>query len=145
VVRNWNGTEVVMPNNDLVAGTVTNWTLSDRMHRIEVLVGVAHGTDPQKVIALLLDVARADDRLLANPPPAALFIGFGESSLDFALRAWSDEEYETTSAQTSRLRLAVHRALGEAGIEFPVPQRKATPDGVSPRAGAAPAQADRGA
>lgn len=123
VVRNWNGTEVIMPNDDLVSGSVTNWTLSDASHRLEVAVGVAYGTDPETVIDLLLDVARSAPRLLATPPPAALFTGFGESSLDFVLRAWSDEGYETAAAQTSDLAVAVHRALREAGITVPFPQR----------------------
>lgn len=123
VVRNWNGTEVIMPNDDLVAGSVTNWTLSDSSHRLEVRVGVAYGTDPETVINLLLEVARSAKRLLATPPPAALFTGFGESSLDFVLRAWSDEGYETAAAQTSDLAVAVHRALRDAGINVPFPQR----------------------
>ncbi|MFN2427980.1 MAG: mechanosensitive ion channel family protein, partial [Candidatus Binatia bacterium] len=123
VVRNWNGTEVIMPNDDLVSGTVTNWTLSDVSHRLEVKVGVAYGTDPETVIDLLLGVAGADDRILASPPPAALFTGFGDSSLDFVLRAWSDEQYETAAAQTSQLGVAVHHALREAGITIPFPQR----------------------
>jgi len=123
VVRNWNGTEVIMPNDDLVSGSVTNWTLTDASHRLEVQVGVAYGTDPETVINLLLNVAHSAPRLLATPPPAALFTGFGESSLDFVLRAWSDEGYETAAAQTSDLAVAVHHALRDAGINVPFPQR----------------------
>lgn len=123
VVRNWNGTEVIMPNDDLVAGTVTNWTLSDARHRLEVSVGVAYGTDPEVVIALLLKVAGDNERILESPPPNALFRGFGDSSLDFTLRAWSDEGYETAAQQTSELGIAVNRALQEAGITIPFPQR----------------------
>lgn len=123
VVRNWNGAEVVMPNDDLVAGTVTNWTLSDANYRLEVNVGVAYGTDPDQVIELLLGVATADARLMKYPPPSALFLGFGESSLDFVLRAWSNEDYETAALRKSELGLAVHRALKQAGITIPFPQR----------------------
>ena len=123
VVRNWNGTEVVMPNDDLVAGTVTNWTLTDRIHRIEVKVGVPFGTDPEAVIALLLDVARADEHLLKSPPPSALFKGFGDSTLDFMLGGWTDQDYELTGARTSALGLAVHRALRDSGIDLASSQR----------------------
>ena len=129
VIRNFNGVEVVVPNNDLVSAAVTNWTLSDRLHRIEVPVGVAYGTDPDRVVALLLDVARSHDRMLADPAPQALFKGFGESSLDFVLRAWTDEEYEP---RTSELALAVHRSLCEAGIAIPFPQRDLHLASVSP-------------
>lgn len=123
VVRNWNGAEVVMPNDDLVAGTVTNWTLSDANYRVEVPVGVAYGTDPDRVIELLLGVAAADERFLRHPEPSALFLGFGDSSLDFVLRAWSGEDYETAAQRKSDLGLAVHRALKAAGIAIPFPQR----------------------
>jgi potassium efflux system protein len=132
VVRSWNGSEVVIPNADLVAGAVTNWTLSDRLRRIEVPVGVAYGTDPDRVVALLLDVARSNENMLALPAPQALFKGFGESSLDFVVRAWTDEDYERTAALTSELALAVHRALVEAGITIPVPQRDLHLVSVSP-------------
>jgi small-conductance mechanosensitive channel len=131
VVRNWNGVEVVVPNADLVSGAFSNWTLSDRLHRIEVPVGVAYGTDPERVVALLLDVARSNDRLLAEPPPQALFKGFGDSSLDFVLRAWTDDDYEP---RTSELALAVHRGLFEAGITIPFPQRDVHLASVSPTA-----------
>lgn len=76
-------------------------------------VSVAYGIDPERVIALLLDVARSNDRLLAEPAPQALFKGFGKSSLDFVLRAWTDQDYEP---RTSALALAVHRSICEAGI-----------------------------
>jgi small-conductance mechanosensitive channel len=137
VVRNWNGTEVVMPNDDLVAGTVTNWTLSDAYHRLEVPVGVSYGSDPEHVLAILMDVARADTRLLTTPPPAALFLGFGESTLNFSLRAWSDEQYETAATRTSELGVAVNKALRAAGIEISFPQRDLHLASVSEQAGAA--------
>jgi len=140
VVRNWNGVEVVVPNADLVSGAVTNWTLSDPLHRIEVRVGVAYGTDPERVLALLLDVARSNDRLLAEPAPQALFKGFGDSSLDFVLRAWTDDDYEP---RTSDLACAVHRSLSEAGIAIPFPQRDLHLASVSPAAGAALSHLER--
>jgi len=140
VIRSGNGVEVVVPNADLVSGAVTNWTLSDPLHRIEVTVGVAYGTDPERVVALLLDVVRSNDRLLAEPAPQALFKGFGESSLDFVVRAWTDDDYEH---RTSELALAVHRSLYEAGITIPFPQRDLHLASVSPEAGAALSGVDR--
>jgi potassium efflux system protein len=132
VVRNWNGTEAILPNDDLVSGTVTNWTLSDEVHRVEVKVGVAYGTDPQTIIHLLESVALADGRFLKSPPPVAFFTGFGESSLDFVVRAWSDEPYETGAARTSELAVAVHAALRDAGVDIPFPQREVNVTNVAP-------------
>ena len=139
VVRNSNGVEVVVPNADLVSGSVSNWTLSDPLHRIKVSVGVAYGTDPERVVALLLGVAGADERMLAEPAAQALFKGFGESSLDFVLRAWTDADYEP---RTSTLALAVNRSLCEAGIGIPFPQRDLHLASVSPAARAALSGAD---
>jgi len=132
VVRSWNGSEVVVPNGDLVAGAVTNWTLSDRLCRIEVPVGVAYGSDPERVVALLRDVARSNEHVLAEPAPQALFVGFGDSSLNFLLRAWTEVEYERVPPLTSEVALALHRSLCDAGIVIPFPQRDLHLASVSP-------------
>jgi small-conductance mechanosensitive channel len=137
LVRAWDGAEVVMPNSDLVSGAVTNWTLSDRLRRIEVPVGVAYGTDPDRVVTLLLEAAAANENLLEAPPPMAIFKGFGESSLDFLLRAWTDIDYDRTVGLTSEVALGVHRALREAGIPIPFPQRDLHLASISPEARAA--------
>jgi small-conductance mechanosensitive channel len=121
-IRTFQGAEVIVPNGNLISDKVVNWTFSDRRRRMEVKVGVAYGTDPERVIALLESVARAHPDVLDEPPAQALFVGFGESSLDFELRAWSAlfENYVITQSQ---LAVAVSRALAEAGIEIPFPQR----------------------
>jgi small-conductance mechanosensitive channel len=90
IVRTFNEAEVIVPNADLISGRVTNWTLSDRRRRIEIPVGVAYGTPPQKVIDMLCDTAKAHDDVLPSPMAYAIFNGFGESSLDFTLRFWTD-------------------------------------------------------
>ncbi len=121
-----------MPNSDLASTPVTNWTLSDRLCRIEVPVGVAYGSDPERVIALLLEAVTSIDRFLTEPPPQALFKGFGESSLDFLVRAWTDQGYERMLPLMSELELAVHRKLREAEITIPFPQRDLHLASVSP-------------
>jgi small-conductance mechanosensitive channel len=121
-IRTFQGAEVIVPNANLIADRVVNWTLSDNRRRMEVKVGVAYGTDPERVLTLLEEVARANPDVLDEPPPVVLFAGFGESSLDFELYAWS-AAFETTRSTQSQLAVAVHRALVEAGIEIPFPQR----------------------
>ena len=113
---NWDGAEVIVPNIELIATAVTNWTLSDEMRRIELPVGVAYGTDPAKCVELLLAVARAHAEVVAEPPPQALFLGFGESSLSFSLRVWTDSDYDRTQAIRSEIAIAVQRSLHDAGI-----------------------------
>jgi potassium-dependent mechanosensitive channel len=127
------GAEVVVPNADLISKSVVNWTLSDRRRRIDVRVGVAYGTDPEKVIGLLLQAASDHPEALPEPPPAAFFVGFGDSSLDFVLQVWV-ARYEQAQALQSAVRRAVHRTLSENGIEIPFPQRDLNLRTVSPGA-----------
>jgi small-conductance mechanosensitive channel len=122
VPRTAQGSEVIVPNADLITKEVTNWTLSDRLRRIEITVGVAYGTDPQGVIDLLSAAARGHADVLAQPAPVVLFQRFGESSLDFALRFWTTNDDRWLSVE-SEVRVAVCRALDAAGIAIPFPQR----------------------
>ncbi|UCF41431.1 MAG: mechanosensitive ion channel [Gemmatimonadota bacterium] len=122
VVRTFAGAEVIVPNGDLISGRVINWTLSDRLRRIEIAVGVAYGTDPQRVMDILLEQAKSHADTLEHPEPYVLFMGFGESSLDFQLRFWT-AEYDRWIFIESEVKVAVNSALKEAGIEIPFPQR----------------------
>ena len=121
-LRTWQGAEVIVPNASLISDQVINWTLSDRQRRLEIDVGVRYGTDPERVLELLLEVAKANDQILERPEPSALFLQFGDSSLDFRLRAWT-AHFDTWTRIRSDLTVAVNRALAEAGIEIPFPQR----------------------
>ena len=121
-IRTWDGSEVIVPNSQLISEQVVNWTLSDRLRRIDVPVGVAYGTDPQRVLALLVEVARAHPRVLESPEPRPLFKGFGDSSLDFELRAWTGHFQEFVVTH-SDLVTGIHDALVDAGISIPFPQR----------------------
>ncbi len=121
-VRTWSGAEVIVPNGDLISSQVTNWTLSDQQRRVEIPAGVAYGSNPHQVIELLVECARKEPRLLPTPEPYALFLGFGASSLDFELRAWTDD-FDNFLSIKSDLTLAIHDALYAAGIEIPFPQQ----------------------
>ena len=130
-VRTWDGAEIIVPNADLIAKEVTNWTLSDRRRRIQIRVGVAYGSDPTGILRLLEELASRNQEILQSPPPSALFIGFGESALNFVLRVWTDR-YEEGLRIQSDLHVAVDRALVEAGIEIPFPQREVHLRSVDP-------------
>jgi small-conductance mechanosensitive channel len=120
-VRTWEGAEVIVPNATLISDKVTNWTLSDRRRRIDVAVGVAYGTAPEKVLDLLLALARAHPLVLSEPAPAALFRGFGESALRFEMQCWTDR-FDLWMQIQSELAVALYAALRDAGIEIPLPQ-----------------------
>jgi small-conductance mechanosensitive channel len=118
----FDGAEVIVPNASLIATEVVNWTLSDRLRRVEITVGVAYASDPRAVLALLLKVARGHADVLAAPAPSALFMGFGESSLNFELRIWTPD-YDTYVRVASDVRTEIFSAFREVGIEIPYPQR----------------------
>jgi small-conductance mechanosensitive channel len=132
-VRTFDGAEVIVPNSQFVSAQFVNWTLSDRQRRISLPVGVAYGTDPTRVIGILTEVARANDDILNHPEVQALFCGFGESSLDFELRVWTDR-FDNWRQVQSDLSVAINAALREAEIEIPFPQRDLHIRTVSPEA-----------
>jgi small-conductance mechanosensitive channel len=121
-IATFDGAEVVVPNGFLVSERVVNWTLSNDQRRIEVKVGVAYGNDPTAVIGVLEAAVKEVADLLDQPPPRAVFTGFGDSSLDFTLWVWTDHQ-DMFAAVRSRVAIAVHDALRAAGIEIPFPQR----------------------
>jgi potassium efflux system protein len=102
---------------------VTNWTLSDQLRRIDLPVGVNYGAVPQQVIKVLETVALANERILKEPPPRGLFMGYGDSSINFELRAWTDQ-FDNWGLIRSELASAVYDAVYAAGLSFPFPQRE---------------------
>ena len=115
------GADVVVPNGMLLSEKLINWTLSTNTRRVDMAVGVAYGSDPAMVRDLLLQVAQGTERVALHPPPTVLFTGFGASSLDFSVRAWTG--FDESVFVRSDLGVAVHAALKEAGIEIPFPQQ----------------------
>jgi small-conductance mechanosensitive channel len=130
VLRKVDGSDVIVPNSQLISEEVVNWTMSDEKRRIDIPVGVAYGTDPKMVLELLTRVAIDNEGVMADPGPRALFTGFGESSLDFELRAWTDKADEWVAIR-SDLVTAINTALTSADIEIPFPQRDLNLRGVS--------------
>ncbi len=116
---------VIVPNSELIATQVTNWVLRDPSGRLRVLVGVAYGSDTEKVKEILETVAKEHPEVITKgrlPAPVALFTGFGDSSLDFELRAWI-RNIERRYHVTSDLNFAIDKAFRENDVEIPFPQR----------------------
>ncbi len=122
VIVTFNGAELIVPNGDLISEKVTNWTLSTPRARLVLPVSAAYGTDPARVIELLEAIGRAYAPALAEPAPMAIFIRFGESSLDFELRVWL-ASFDQLLAARNALATAVTRRFAEEGIVIPFPQR----------------------
>ena len=143
-VRTLDGAEVIVPNAKLVSNELVNWTLSDRLRRIDVPVGVAYGTDPSRVIDILVETAGSHPKALQYPSPQALFQGFGDSSLDFVLRFWTGD-FDNWRQVRSDATVNVNNALKAAGVEIPFPQRDLHVRSVTREIGRALADGDESA
>ena len=114
---------IIVPNSQLITDQVTNWTLSDRLRRLDLPIGVNYGAEPEKVIELLERVARAHPDVLPEPAPQAFFRSYGDSSINFELRVWP-RQFNRLAQVTSDLGSAVYHAIHDAGMSFPFPQRE---------------------
>ncbi len=121
VVQTFDNAEIVLPNSDLITGPVTNWTLKERRVRIKVPIGVAYGSNIEKVVEILLSCAEAHPLVLSTPKASALFLAFGTSSLDFELRVFIPE-FTDRRLVLSELNQAINSEFTDAGIEIPFPQ-----------------------
>ena len=120
-LQTFQGSEVIVPNSNLLSNQVINWTLSSPWRCVQIPVGVAYGTDPEPVLKRLVEVAESYPGVMRDPQPAAFFLGFGDSALNFELRFWAGQDtwFQLKSDVTS----GVAKALRDAGIEIPFPQR----------------------
>ena len=121
IIRTFDGAEVVVPNGNLISNEMINWTLSDKRRRQEILVGVAYGTDTDKVKKILEKIVTEHDHILKEPAPLILFLGFGESSLDFRVLFWT--HFDDGFIIKSAVGVEIDTAFKKAGITIPFPQR----------------------
>lgn len=114
---------IIVPNSDLTSHAVTNWNHGDPRVRIRLPVGVAYGTDPEKLRRVLLEVAKEHPKVLTDPASDVFFNGFGDSSLNFELAVWTSEMSSKPRHFRSDLYYAMEKKLRENQIEVPFPQR----------------------
>ena len=125
-IETFDRADVIVPNSELISNKVSNWMLRDPWGRITIPVGVAYGSDVEKVVEILLKVANAHEGVLKDQPgvapPKALFRRFGDSALEFDLRCFI-RKIDRVFDITHDLNMAIDRAFREAGITIPFPQR----------------------
>lgn len=122
VVTNDNIT-IIVPNSYFITQAVTNWSYGDPKVRLRLPVGVAYGSDVEKLRQLLLELAAEHPAVLKEPAPAVRFLEFGDSSLNFELAVWTIDMAHRPTAFRSELYFAIERKLREHRIEIPFPQR----------------------
>jgi small-conductance mechanosensitive channel len=122
-VRTNDNEVIIIPNSEFITSRVINWTANDPQVRFSIPVGVGYGSNPAEVRQLLLEVARNHPDVLPVPAPDVIFVGFGDSSLDFQLRVFTIRQVQTPGTLKSDLLFSIFRVFGEHGIEIPFPQR----------------------
>jgi small-conductance mechanosensitive channel len=114
---------MIIPNSNLITGTVVNWSHGDPTVRTRLPVGVAYGTDVEKLRGLLIEVAAAEPEILKEPAPEVLFVGYGDNSINFELAVWSTMMVDKPLRFKSRIYYSIHKILEANKIEIPFPQR----------------------
>lgn len=121
-VLDWDRKELIVPNREFVTNQVVNWTLGDSVVRWTFPVGIAYGSDTEKALALLEKCAKGSRFVVTEPAPQAVFIGFGDSTLDLKLWLFVDQNNLEYRWMTD-IYLAIDKAFREAAIEIAFPQR----------------------
>lgn len=122
IIKTFDGSEVIVPNADLISGQVTNWTLSDSMRRIEIKIGVHFNSDPHQVIELLNKALEEEKDILKYPTSYVLYRGHQESTQNFDLRFWTANNDDWIFLRSNVL-LKITKLLNNAGIEIPYQQQ----------------------
>ncbi|MCI4661922.1 MAG: DUF3772 domain-containing protein [Neomegalonema sp.] len=121
-IETFDRSSVIVPNSDLISSHVTNWTHKNNTGRVTLKIGVAYDSDPVQVHEILRDVASRHPMVLRYPQPLITFAGFGDSALDFEVRAYLRDVSYMLSVR-SDLNHAIFKRFKEEGIEIPFPQR----------------------
>lgn len=140
VVRNREGVDTLIPNENLITSEVINWSYGDRNVRLKIEVQISYEDNPEKALEILVDCAHVSARVLQDPAPVARLIKFADSGMVLELRVWISDPEKGPMAVRSDICLAIWRAFKEAGITIPYPQRdlhvkSGLPDSLSGRAG----------
>lgn len=113
---------IIVPNSNLLADEVVNWTYKNSISRLHIPVGVAYGSDTEIVKTVLIKAAEEHFKVLSTPTPQVFFDGFGDSSLNFELLVWISEPSHQAFIK-SDLYFKVEKLLNKHNIEIPFPQR----------------------
>lgn len=124
LLRGMTGVEMIVPNELLVSSVIANETFSDPKVRLATQVQVAYGSDLERAMAILVEAARAQPRVLADPPPKAFLVAFADSGINLELGFWIGDPEQGSLQIRSDIHLAIWRDFKAAGITIPFPQRE---------------------
>jgi len=130
-VVDWDRKELIVPNKEFIVGRLINWSLSDKHVRIRIPVGIVYGSDTKLAEELLMQAAKKNPRVLTEPPPDAIFKGFGDNSLNFELRVFIDG-IENWWTMLHELNVTIDNTFKESGVTIAFPQRDVHLDATGP-------------
>ena len=116
------GSELIVPNGDLISQHVINWTLSNNNRRVELIVGVAYGSDIQKVEEILKKIVRNRTDIMQTPPPLVFLHNFSDSSIDFRLLFWASDIGKWVGLKSDVMG-QIYTEFNAQGVEIPHPKR----------------------
>jgi small-conductance mechanosensitive channel len=123
VVRDRDGVETLIPNENLITSEVTNWSYSDRHVRIKVPVQISYDDDPEIAMQVMLDACKVSDRVLSEPGAQVRMMSFGDNGINLELRLWLEDPEEGVGSVKSAINMAIWKGFKEKGITIPYPQR----------------------
>lgn len=123
VVRDRDGVETLIPNENLITSEVTNWSYSDRAVRQRIPVQISYEDDPELAMQLLLNAVDDKERVLGSPEPAARFLSFGDNGINLELRIWINDPESGIANVISDVNLSIWKSFKENNITIPFPQR----------------------
>jgi potassium efflux system protein len=130
-ILDWDRKELIVPNKEFITGRLINWSLSDSIIRIKIPVGIAYGSDTDLAENLLLKAAQASSLVLKSPSPQAVFLSFGDNSLNFELRVFI-KSIDDWIPMLHAMNRAIDKEFRQAGITIAFPQRDVHLDASSP-------------
>ena len=122
VVRDRDGVDTLVPNQQLITNPVINWSYSDPRVRLKLPVRISYHDDPEKALQVLVAAANCNPRVLREPAPVSRLMHFGDSGIDLELRFWISDPQEGVNNVRSDVNRAIWRAFREAAITIPVAQ-----------------------
>jgi potassium-dependent mechanosensitive channel len=122
VIRTADGSEVIVPNGELLSTRVTNWTLSDQRRLLRIPVGVGYGSSLEEVKQILMKTAGEHPKVLSFPVTEVHMLNLGDNALELELRAWTDD-FDAWQQTRSQLLSTLFERLTQAGVDIPYPQR----------------------
>lgn len=123
VVRNREGVDTLIPNENLIISEVINWSYMDRNIRMKIPVQISYEDDPEEAMEILLACAHASPRVLYDPAPTVRLTAFADSGINLELRVWINDAENGFANVKSNVNLAIWRGFKKAGITIPYPQR----------------------